>query len=85
MRRLAGFLKKPAVERGMNFPQFDDRRFKTALLLLEQFDLFHALLAREMQGFAVCLAQKMFDLSESKAQPPGCENHIETLAVAQPV
>ena len=52
MRLVAGVFKESSVERGVNLPQLDDRRFDTAFLLLEHFDLLHALLACELQAAA---------------------------------
>ena len=44
VRVLARVFEKSLVERGVNLPQLCDRCFDTAFLLLEHFDLFHALL-----------------------------------------
>jgi hypothetical protein len=58
MRGFAGLFEEPAVERGMHFAQFGDRRLDAALLLLEQRDLRHALLARQVQRVAVRFANR---------------------------
>lgn len=79
VRVLAGLFDKSPVERGMNLPQLRDRRFDTALLLLEQFDLLHALLAGQMQAAIMRSVQKMLDFGESEAQPSAGQDELKRL------
>ena len=85
VRVLARVFEKSLVERGVNLPQLCDRCFDTAFLLLEHFDLFHALLACEVQAAVLGPVQQMFDLRKSEPQPPPRQDDAQTLAVAGPI
>jgi hypothetical protein len=49
-------------------PQFGDRDLDAALLLFEQIDLRHALLARQVQVVAVGLAEQVADFGKREAE-----------------
>jgi len=82
---LASLFYEPLVEGGVNLPQLGDRHLDTALLLLEQFDLLHALLAGEVQAAVVLPVEKMFDLRKREAQPSAGQYETETFAVTRPI
>ena len=85
VRVFARVFKESLVEGGVNLPQLGDRCFDAAFLLLEHFDLLHALLAREVQAAVMRPVQQMFDLGEGEAQSPARQDDAEAFAIAGPI